>query len=255
MTLLAIGAFIWCELSASDPLLELRLFKQRNFLLTNLMVCLLFFCFAGISYLLPFYLEYVQGYTPSAVGLIFSSLSVAIMIGGIGAGLLYNRIKGRRINIAAGIMGVAGYFLITCMHDVTSAWILVIGLLLIGIGVGSILTSASNMIMNSVSKRYQGMISSFTSLERFVPMMVGITIFNIIFILGLNAPAIPGGITTGVFKSIRIEELSAGFDLTFLIAFIISIIILVLAVLAHEKIHPDYQEVGDQKKISPDLPG
>jgi len=69
--------FIWHELRVSDPLLELRLFKNRNFLLTNLIMSLVFFSFAGISYLLPFYLQYVKGYGASDAGLILTALSVA----------------------------------------------------------------------------------------------------------------------------------------------------------------------------------
>ena len=40
LALLALGCFVWCELKVPDPLLELRLFKRRNFLLTNLLLSL-----------------------------------------------------------------------------------------------------------------------------------------------------------------------------------------------------------------------
>ena len=113
LALITLGGFVWCELKVPDPLLELRLFKRKNFLMTNTAMVLLFFSFAGISYLLPFYLEYVQGYAPSVAGLILTSLSVAMMVGGILAGVLYNRAGGRLLCIAAGISIVAGYFLMT----------------------------------------------------------------------------------------------------------------------------------------------
>ena len=241
LALLALGCFVWCELKVPDPLLELRLFKRRNFLLTNTTMILLFFSFAGISYLLPFYLEYVHGYAPSTAGLILTSLSVAMMAGGIIAGMLYNRAGGRSLSIVAGISLVAGYFLMTRIRVDTTTGFVVLCLILIGFGLGLMLTPASNMIMNSVSKKYQGMVSSLTSLERFAPMTIGIAIFNIVFIQGISAIAIRSGITKEAPANIRIEVLTAGFDLAFLFAFVVGIIILVLAILARQETHPDYQ--------------
>jgi len=243
---LTLGGFVWCELRAPDPLLELRLFRSRNFLMTNLMVILLFFSFAGISYLLPFYLEYVKGFDPSTSGLILTSLSGAMMVGGVLAGVLYNRTGGRILCIAAGISVVAGYFLLTRIHADTSTGFVVLCLVLIGFGLGLMLTPASNMIMNSVGKKYQGMVSSLTSLERYAPMTVGIAIFNMVFIQGVLGIASRSRITETAPANIRMEVLASGFDLAFLFAFLVGIVILILAILARQETHPDYQsEVGD----------
>ncbi|MFA5416675.1 MAG: DHA2 family efflux MFS transporter permease subunit, partial [Methanoregula sp.] len=75
LAVITLGYFVWHELKAADPLLELRLFKNRNFLFTNLIMSLVFFSFAGINYLLPFYLQYVKGFGTSDSGLILTSLS------------------------------------------------------------------------------------------------------------------------------------------------------------------------------------
>jgi EmrB/QacA subfamily drug resistance transporter len=246
LAILTLAGFVWCEFKAPDPLLELRLFKRKNFLLTNTTMVLLFFSFAGISYLLPFYLQYVQGYTPSVAGLILTSLSVAMMVGGVLAGMLYNRAGGRLLSIAAGISIVAGYFLMTRIRPDTTTGFVVICLVLIGFGLGLMLTPASNMIMNSVGKKYQGMVSSLTSLERFAPMTIGIAIFNVIFIRGINEIAAHNRVTEVAPAYIRIEVLTAGFDLAFLFAFVVGIIILVLAVLARQEVHPDYQSGNDE---------
>ena len=60
LAIVTLGWFVWHELRAPDPLLDLRLFRNRNFLLANLLLSLVFFSFAGINYLLPFYLKYVR---------------------------------------------------------------------------------------------------------------------------------------------------------------------------------------------------
>jgi EmrB/QacA subfamily drug resistance transporter len=251
LAVMTLAGFVWCELKVRDPLLQLRLFRQKNFLLTNLEMCLLFFSFAGISYLLPFYLEYVHGYTPSVSGLILTSLSLAMMVGGILAGMLYNRAGGRALCIAAGISVVAGYFLLTRIRVETSTGFVILCLLLIGFGLGLMLTPAANMIMNSVSKKYQGMVSSLTSLERFAPMTIGIAIFNLVFISGIDAIASHNRIITDPPANIMVAVLTGGFDLAFLFAFIIGIVVLALAIIARQETHPDYLAGTEEEPAAP----
>jgi MFS family permease len=172
-----------------------------------------------------------------------------MMIGGVLAGMLYNRAGGRLLSIAAGVSIVIGYFLLTRIRPDTTTGFVVLCLVLIGFGLGLMLTPASNMIMNSVSKKYQGMVSSLTSLERFAPMTIGIAIFNVVFIRGVNAIASHNRITETAPANIRVEVLTAGFDLAFLFAFAIGIIILILAILARQETHPDYLSGEEDKPV------
>jgi len=126
----------------------------------------------------------------------------------------------------------------------------VLCLVLIGFGLGLMMTPASNMIMNSVSKKYQVMVSSLTSLERFAPMAIGIAIFNLAFIQGVISIAGHYGITEEAPVHIRMEMLTAGFDLAFLFAFGVGIIILVFALVARQETHPDYQSGDDDKQLA-----
>lgn len=253
LAILLLGGFVWCEYRVPDPLLELRLFRQKNFLLTNMILILLFFSFAGINYLLPFYLEYVHGYAPFVAGLILTSLSAAMMVAGILAGMLYNRVGPRALSIAAGISLIAGYFLLTRIRVDTTTGFIILCLVLIGFGLGLMLTPVSNMIMNSVSKKYQGMVSSLTSLERFAPMTIGIAIFNLVFVQGIITIASRSGITMEAPANIRMEVLIAGFDLAFLFSFVIGIIVLVIAFLSHQEIHPDYQSGTENEAVPPPI--
>ena len=194
----------------------------------------------GVNYLLPFYLKYVQGYDTSTSGLILTALSFAMMGGGILAGILYNRTGGRTLCIAAGIILAAGYYMMTHLHVNTTTGFVILCLLVIGFGLGLMVTPASNMIMNSVAKRYQGMVSSLTSLERFAPMTIGIALFNLIFVEGMATIAAHRGITQAAPQTIKLQVLAAGFDLAFLVTFILGIIILILAFFARPTVHPDY---------------
>ncbi|MGD0080965.1 MAG: MFS transporter [Methanoregula sp.] len=238
--------FVWHELRVADPLLDLGLFRNRNFLLTNLLLSLVFFSFAGINYLLPFYLKYVRSYDTSSAGLIMTSLSFAMMGAGILAGMLYNRAGPRVLCIAAGAFLTAGYFLMTRLHTGTPAGYVVVSLVLIGFGLGLMITPASNLIMNSVARTKQGMISSLTSLERFAPLTLGIAAFNLIFIQGILAIAAGHNVLMTSPAEIKMQVLAAGFDLAFLLSFVLGIVILVLALVVREEVHPDYRTGSDE---------
>ena len=247
LAVLTLVYFAWYELGLSDPLLELRLFANRNFLMTNLALSLVFFSFAGINYLLPFYLQYVRGYGVSDAGLIMTTLSIAMMAAGILSGSLYNRVGGRKLCIAAGILLVIGYYLMTLLRVDTTTGFVIVCLLVLGFSLGLMVTPASNMIMNSVGKRYQGMVSSLTSLERFAPLTLGIAFANLVFIQGIVTIAGHRGITSDAPATIRAQVLTAGFDLAFFASLIVAVFILILVVFAQQEVHPDYQSGDDDE--------
>jgi EmrB/QacA subfamily drug resistance transporter len=250
LAVVTLAYFVWHELGTPDPLLELRLFKNRNFLMTNLVMSLVFFSFAGISYLLPFYLQYVKGFGASDAGLILTALSLAMMISGILAGAFYNRVGGRNLCIAAGILLVCGYYMMTLLRVDTQTGFVVLCLIVLGFSLGLMITPASNMIMNSVGKKYQGMVSSLTSLERFAPLTLGIAFANLVFIQGISAIAAHHGITESAPVNIKLDLITAGFNLAFFFSFLIAILILILALLARQEVHPDYQTGNDGEEIT-----
>lgn len=229
------------ELRLSDPLLDIRLFRNRNFLCTNLVLILVYFSFSGINYLIPFYLEYVRGFGSSDSGLILSALSFAMMGAGILAGLLFNRVGPRFLCIGAGIILTLGYFLLVFLHSDTPIGYLILSLIFIGLGLGLVITPASNMVMNSVPRAKGGMVSSLTGLERFAPLTLGIAVFNMVFIHGIIVVAAEQGVTKMAPVAIRQQILVAGFDLAFFLSLALGVVILILALIARQEIHPDYQ--------------
>jgi len=249
---IAIVSLCWFarhELTFPDPLLDLTLFKNRNFLATNLLLSLVFFSFAGINYLLPFYLQYVRQYDTSSAGMIMTSLSFAMMGAGIAAGMAINRTGPKALCIAAGVSLSAGYFMMTRLHSDTHAAYVVASLVLIGIGLGLLITPASNMVMNSVARAKQGMVSSLTSLERFAPLTLGIAFFNLVFIQGILMIAANHGVTMTAPAEIKAQVLSAGFDVAFLFSFLLGIVILALTFIIKEEISPDYSAISDEGEI------
>lgn len=246
IAVISLAAFVPYELRSREPILELRLFKNQNFLFSNLVMILVFLSFSGINYLLPFYLEYVKGYEVSPAGLILTSLSVAMMASGIIAGSLFNRTGGRPLCIFSAFILLAGYFMMWHLHVDTPAHYIVACLLFIGLGMGLLVTPLTNMIMNSVPRSYQGMISSLTSLERFAPITLGIAVFNLVFIQGVSSIARYRGVTASAPATLTLPVLAAGFDLAFFGSFLLGLIIVILTLIIREEVHPDFRE-GEER--------
>lgn len=89
------------------------------------------------------------------------------------------------------------------------------------------------------------MVSSLTSLERFAPMTLGIAFANLVFIQGITTLATNQGITETAPANIKLQLLTTGFDLAFFFSFVVAIVILILALVARQEVHPDYQSDND----------
>src|SRR5258707_15060389 len=68
----ALALFLWIELRAKNPLLNLRLLGRRNFGLGNLAAFLLGIALYGSVFILPLYLARIQGYNAEQIGMVLA---------------------------------------------------------------------------------------------------------------------------------------------------------------------------------------
>ncbi len=239
---LFLAAFVICERRAADPILDFGLFKNRNFLILNLLASILFLSYSGVNYLLPFYLEYVQGFDVAFSGLVLAVLSFSLMAGGLVSGALFNKRGGRMILLCGTVCVLVGYLMMIGFNIATTLLYIVPALCFVGFGLG-MGTIVINLIVNSVPRSKSGMVASITGLERFAPMTVGIAVYNIIFIgsisyLGHRELAVGQPISdmTLMFRHI----LAQGFEITFTIAAVFGVILVILTFFSRQVVHEDY---------------
>jgi EmrB/QacA subfamily drug resistance transporter len=136
----ALALFVWIEGRVSEPLLNFRLFRHLNFLAANISQVLAGMIELGLGFLMPFYLLLVIGVDPAVAGLVLIPGTVPIILAGPLAGKVFDR-AGGRIPLVAGfvVLAVSGVALAIGAGDET-AWALVPGLLLQGLGLGIVLT-------------------------------------------------------------------------------------------------------------------
>ena len=71
---------IWWEWTHKDPIIDLHLFRERTFAVSNLLMFMLGFALLGSTLLLPLFLQTLMGYTAELSGMALSPGGFAIMV-------------------------------------------------------------------------------------------------------------------------------------------------------------------------------
>jgi len=174
MSLLLILAFVYFELRSPQPMLDLRLFKIRPFSAGNVSVLI---AFAGLfiaTFLMPFFLELGQGFSPLKAGLLLTPIPLTTMIFAPFAGIFSDRI-GTRIPATLGIGTMAlGLYTLTQLHATSSYWDLIWRLMIIGVGQGLFNSPNSSAILGSVPRNRLGVASGTLAEMRINGQVLGI---------------------------------------------------------------------------------
>jgi len=76
ISLIALAAFLTVELTVDHPLIELRLFKNYNFAVSNIIMFIFGIGMFGSTFLLPLYLQNSLGYTAIQAGSVFMPVGI-----------------------------------------------------------------------------------------------------------------------------------------------------------------------------------
>jgi EmrB/QacA subfamily drug resistance transporter len=139
------------EARAKSPILALSMFRERLFSAGVISLFLIAGTLSAINFLLPFFLQYLLGYSPSQVGWIIVADSVVIMFMAPIAGALSDRLGSRLLcTIGCAIVALAQFFLATLELD-SSLPRIMIPLVIWGIGWALFNAPNQSSILSSVS--------------------------------------------------------------------------------------------------------
>jgi EmrB/QacA subfamily drug resistance transporter len=223
--------FVLRESRFSEPLVDLKLFKNPSFTYANGAVLLVMLVYGGAVFLFPFYLEYVKGLGTDVAGLILMVPSIATIIVAPRAGALSDRIGSRKICVAATIMCVAGFYLLSFLDANSSRAFIFVALVILGLSLGMFLPPNSNLVMAQSPAEKCGIASSLMMTARMVGTVIGIAAFETVFsarvqMAGLSDGAVQGGAA--------LAPLTLGFHDAFLVGVGFSILAVILSVVAKD---------------------
>jgi predicted MFS family arabinose efflux permease len=164
--LFLVGFFFWIrsrERAGKEPLLSTHLFRNRSSnrgLVTQLIQ---WFVMQGTFFVISVYLQEVYHYTAIQTGLTLTPTTIGILIAGALAGRLAQRRTQKRLIWVGFVLTIVGMILLLLLVRLTSGVLAFIpGLLLIGLGVGTMLTSSVNVVQSSFPEKDQGEISGLS---------------------------------------------------------------------------------------------
>jgi EmrB/QacA subfamily drug resistance transporter len=183
-------AFVYTEHKQPDPMLDLRLFRIRNFGFGVLGAALNYLCFFLTLFLLPFYLDNVLQYSASATGRYLTITPLIMTVCAPIAGTLSDRMGPRFLTTSGMLFSTLGLILFGIMVKVESVaeahWALIIGLVLSGLGTGIFAAPNNSAILGSAPSAKQGLASGTLATFRYIGMMAGITVGGSLFDLLLG---------------------------------------------------------------------
>jgi EmrB/QacA subfamily drug resistance transporter len=94
---LSFVALVAVETRVPDPMLALRLFRERMFRNANVVLTLTYGSFIGVIFLMPLYLQNLRGFTPLVSGLTTFPQALGVIVSSQLVGRLYHRVGPRRL--------------------------------------------------------------------------------------------------------------------------------------------------------------
>ena len=176
--LLALAAFVVIELRTRVPMVDFSYFRSRSFLGANLVAFIVSFAMLAMFFFIALYLQNVRGYSPLQAGVRFLPSTVMIMFIAPMAGRLADRV-GPRVLITFGLLAVSGALFWQSFLKVDSGYgFLLPGFVLMGIGMGFVMSPMSTAAMNAVDAAKAGVASGTLSMSRMVGGTFGVAVLG-----------------------------------------------------------------------------
>jgi EmrB/QacA subfamily drug resistance transporter len=175
-------AFVAWETRAAAPMVPLRLFASRGFALTNLISLVMAFGMFGAVFLLAQFLQTVQHYSPLEAGVRTLPWTAMPVLAAPIAGVLTDRIGGRRI-VALGLaLQAAGVGWLASITEPAAPYShFVLPFILAGTGMGLFFAPITRLVLGFAPAHLEGVASGTANALRQLGTVLGVAVLGAIF--------------------------------------------------------------------------
>jgi MFS family permease len=151
------------ERAGKEPLLSTGLFKNRTSNLGLVTQNIQWLVLIGTSFVVAVFLQTVRGYNAIETGVIFTAATIGVLVSSLAAERLAKRRPQRTLIMAGFVIAIAGIGLLLALVNASPlALAFAPGLLLIGLGLGVMLTPSVNLVQSSFPEQQQGEIAGLS---------------------------------------------------------------------------------------------
>jgi EmrB/QacA subfamily drug resistance transporter len=179
--LIVIGLFILREQRTRFPLVELSLFRIREFTAGQTAGAFTTIAMATLMLLFPFYWQVLRGYSAQSAGLLMLPVPLALMVVAPLSGHLSDSLGSRGIATAGLVVVMAGLFLVSEVTGTMPVWHVLWRLVVFGMGLGMFMAPNNNAIMSAAPPTKRGIASGLLGMFRYTGQSVGIAFGATIF--------------------------------------------------------------------------
>ncbi|MFD6422004.1 MFS transporter [Streptomyces sp. NPDC060198] len=208
-----LGAFILVESRVASPLLPLRVLADRNrggiYLSLGLAVIGMF----GLFLFLTYYLQVVKGYSSLSTGFAFLPMVAGMITGStqIGARLM-TRVPPRLLMGPGFLLAAVGMLLLTRLEiDTSYAGVILPGMVLLGLGMGTAFMPAMSMATHGIEPRDAGVASAMVNTSQQVGGAIGTALLNTIAASATTAFITDHAATATDPKLLQLQAMVDGF--------------------------------------------
>ncbi|NUT52302.1 MAG: MFS transporter [Saccharothrix sp.] len=197
-SVVALGLFVLVETRAEEPMLPMRLFRNRVFTVCSVLSFVVGFAMLGGVTFLPTYLQYVHGASATQSGLEMLPLVAGLLVASVTTGTVISKTgRYRAFPLAGSLLMVGGLFLLSRLHPETSFWQASGYMLVLGLGVGMCMPVAMVVVQSTSDYEDLGVATSGVSFLRTLGSSFGVAVFGTVYASNLPgnlAAAIPPGV-------------------------------------------------------------
>jgi len=182
LAVLTLGAFALVERSASEPILSLKLFRNRNFTLSVVVGFLLGFAMFGAINFLPLYQQVVQGASATNSGLLLLPMMGGMLVVSLVVGQAITKTgKYKWYPALGGLIMTIALILLATVDVNTSKLTVSLMMIVLGAGMGFLMQTTMLISQNSVEQKDLGVASSSATFFRSIGGSFGVSLFGAVF--------------------------------------------------------------------------
>ena len=178
-SLVILSAFVGCEARSDHPMLNLGFFSDRRFSVAAAAELLGTFGLLGALFLLTQFLQFDLGLSPLQAGLRILPMA-GVLVASAALSPILARAVGVKLTVASGLAAIAGalWQISIASTPVTTYGDILPGLLLVGLGAGLLIPTATNSVVGSVPRGDSGIGSAANAVALQVGGALGVAVIG-----------------------------------------------------------------------------
>jgi EmrB/QacA subfamily drug resistance transporter len=184
--LLMIASFVFWSFRTTHPLLDLRLFRNRNLSVSVITMALFAAAFFGGLLLVPTYFQQVRGETPLQAGWLMAVQGLGAMVTMPIAGALTDKLPVGRIVPFGLVAIIGGMFALTQITATTPYTYILPVLFIMGMGMGATMMPLMTSALKTLKSHDVARGSTLLNISQQVASSIGVAIMSVVLTNGLK---------------------------------------------------------------------